>query len=249
MAVECRGASGPGTQGVSRAMAEGGVRPRWHDALALGVLAVLLVAGLVYYGRGMSDEQADTADDNPPASQAPRAQAQLVESEPTPGPVAPAPPVGTCWDGRPTTALSLCGLPDGARGLAWVFPSFDEDRPSCHKARPNPDSYPVVQSFVCFQRALGRPVTITYDQIEDVDQVGRWLLHRVGKEHRRMVPGAHGGRAIFRDGRVRPARITGMYEKFPYVVSVYAKSPQAAAQAWRAIVRQRPPQFVRGVKA
>ena len=224
------------------------MRPRWHDALAVGVLAVLLCAGLVYYGRGMSDEPAETADDH--SSQAPGAQAQLVESEPTNDPVPPVvPAVGSCWDGRPTTAMSLCGLPDGARGLEWVFPSFADDRALCHKARPNPDSYPVAESFVCFQRALGRPVTITYDQIEDVDKVEGWLLQRLGEQSMREVPGAHGGRCIFRDGRSRPARITGMYEEFPYVVSVYAESPQAAAHAWRAIVKQRPPQFVRGVRA
>ncbi len=30
-----------------------------------------------------------------------------------------------------------------------------------------------------------------------------------------------------------------MYEQFPYVVSVYAASPQAAVAAWRLLVRQR----------
>ena len=33
-----------------------------------------------------------------------------------------------------------------------------------------------------------------------------------------------------------------MYAQFPYVVSVYAASPQAAVRAWRKIVRQRPPE-------
>jgi len=230
-------------------MAEGGTRPRWHDALPLAVLAVLLVAGLVYYGRALYDAPDETADDS--SSQPP--QAQLVEGQPSADPATPAPPtsapdVGTCWDGRPTTSMSLCELPSGARGLEWVFPSFAEGRATCHRARPNPASYPVVQSFVCFERALGKPVTITYDQIKDVRQVETWLLRRVGKEHRMMVPGPHGGRFIFRDGRVSPARITGMYARFPYVVSVYAESPPAAVKAWRTLVEQRPPEFVRGVK-
>ena len=166
-------------------------------------------------------------------------------------PVTPAPPPApdvTCWDGTRTTARSACGLPEGARGLAWVFPSFAEDRALCHKARPNPKSYPVTHSFVCFERALGKPVTITYDQIADVDRVERWLLKRVGKDNRRIITGPDGGRIIFSDGRVRPARITGMYGDFPYVVSVYAESPPAAVEAWRSIVKQRPPQHVRGVK-
>jgi hypothetical protein len=233
-------------------MAEAGTRSRWRDTVLLVALALLLASGLVYYGHAMTDEPS-TAPEDSSSTAAPRVQtpdqAQLEGAPPT-DPAAPAPVTGgTCWDGRATTALSLCGLPDGPRGLAWIFPSFAEDRPFCHRAEPKPDSYPVVESFECFQRALGQPVTITYDQIEDVDRVETWLLQRLGKQSKREVPGAHGGRCIFRDGHSRPARITGMYEKFPYVVSVYALSPQAAAQAWRSIVRQRPPQFVRGLPA
>ncbi len=39
-----------------------------------------------------------------------------------------------------------------------------------------------------------------------------------------------------------------MYAQFPYVVSVYAASPQAAVRAWRKIVRQVPAEMVRGVR-
>ena len=129
-----------------------------------------------------------------------------------------------------------------------MFPSFAKDRALCHPARPNDDSYPVVESYECFQQAMGQPVTVTYDQVKDPGQVERWLLARIGKDHRRVIPGAHGGRYIFRDGTNRPARITGMYAQFPYVVSVYAASPQAAVRAWQKIVRQRAPETVRGVR-
>ena len=187
----------------------------------------------------------------PAAPRAPRraphrpaeATAQLEGAPPT-DPAAP--PLGrtggTCWDGRETAALKLCGLPDGARGLEWVFPSFARDRDLCHQARANDDSYPVVESYACFQQALGQPVTVTYDQVQDPQQVERWLVARLGNKHRRDIPGAHGGRCIFSDSANRPARITGMYEQFPYVVSVYAASPQAAVRAWRKIVRQVPPE-------
>ena len=99
------------------------------------------------------------------------------------------------------------------------------------------------------REALGEPVTVTYDQVQDPQQVEHWLVARLGTQHRRTIPGAHGGRCIFSDGANRPARITGMYEQFPYVVSVYAASPQAAIRAWRKIVRQRPPEMVRGVRS
>ena len=41
-----------------------------------------------------------------------------------------------------------------------MFPSFARDRDLCHRAQPNDDSYPVVDSYECFQRAMGQPVTV-----------------------------------------------------------------------------------------
>jgi hypothetical protein len=232
-----------------------GARPRWRDALVLAVLAAVIIGGLVHYGRGLGADDKPTAGgpESPSASNPPtdEATAQLEGAPPT-DPAAPAAPEaprgGTCWDGREIAALKLCGLPAGARGLEWVFPSFARDRDLCHKARPNDDSYPVVESYACFQQAIGQPVTITYDQVQDPQQVERWLVARLGTKHRRDIPGAHGGRCIFSDGANRPARITGMYDQFPYVVSVYAASPQAAVRAWRKLVRQVPPEMVRGVR-
>jgi hypothetical protein len=234
-------------------MTETSTRLRWRDALAVAVLAAILVGGLVHYGRGLGADEGPVAGGHRslPATASPSggATAELDSAPPT-DPGAPATSIhGTCWDGRQTTSLRLCGLPQGARGLAWVFPSFGRDRAQCHRARPNADSYPVVESYECFQRALGRPVTVTYDLVKDPQQVQRWLLARVGRQHRKEIPGAHGGRGIFKDGASRPARITGTYERFPYVVSIYADSPQAANRAWTMIVRQRPPQSIRGVRS
>ena len=229
-----------------------GTRPRRRDALVLAVLAAVIIGGLVHYGRGLGGGDKPTASgpESPSASTSPTAEAtaQLEGSPPTDPATAPSPTGGTCWDGREIAALKLCGLPDGARGLEWVFPSFARDRDLCHKARPNDDSYPVVESYACFQQALGQPVTVTYDQVQDPQQVEHWLVARLGTKHRRDIPGAHGGPCVFRDGASHPARITGMYEQFPYVVSVYAANPQAAIRAWRKIVRQVPPEMVRGVR-
>lgn len=234
-------------------MTEVGARPRWRDALVLAVLAAVIVGGLVHYGRGLGSDDEPTAGgpESPSVSTTPTAEATAqLEGAPPTDPAAPAAPHGgTCWDGRETASLRLCGLPDGARGLAWVFPSFDRDRLLCHRAQTNEDSYPVVESYECFQQALGQPVTVTYDQVKDPAQVEHWLVARLGTKHRRDIPGAHGGRSIFRDGANRPARITGTYQQFPYVVSVYAASPQAAVRAWQKIVRQRPPELIRGVRS
>jgi hypothetical protein len=234
-------------------MSEEAARLRWRDALVLAVLASVIVGGLVHYGRGLDggDERtAGGAPDTPAATGSPsgRATAQLEGAPPT-DPGTPASPTGgTCWDGRETASLRLCGLPEGARGLAWVFPSFETHRARCHRARPNDDSYPVVVSYACFQEALGRPVTVTYDQVEDPAQVEQWLLARLGRKHRIEIPGPHGGRFVFRDGISRPVRITGTYRGFPYVVSVYADSRLAAVRAWQKIVRQRGPEQIRGIR-
>jgi hypothetical protein len=232
-------------------MSEVGTRLRWRDALVLAVLAAVIIGGLVHYGRGLRgrDEPAARGQESSSAGTSPTsgATAQLDSAPSAESGSQPAAKISTCWDGRETSSLKLCGLPEGARGLAWVFPSFARDRLQCHKARPNADSYPVVESYECFQRALGQPVTVTYDQVKDPAQVKRWLLARLGARHRKEIAGAHGGRSIFKDGATRPARITGMYERFPYVVSVYADSPQAAIRAWKTIVRQRPTQSIRGV--
>jgi hypothetical protein len=233
-------------------MSEVGARPRWRDALVLAVLAAVIIGGLVHYGRDLGDAHRARSAGGHSGSTGPSpsggATAELDSAPPTDPGAQPAATGGTCWDGREASSLRLCGLPAGARGLAWVFPSFARDRLQCHKARPNADSYPVVESYECFQRALGEPVTVTYDQVKDPGQVERWLLARLGSNHRKEIPGAHGGRCIFKDGATRPARITGMYEQFPYVVSVYADSPQAANRAWKMIVKQRPPQTIRGVR-
>ena len=165
-------------------MAEVGARPRWRDALVLAVLAAVIVGGLIHYGRdlGADDTPSAGATKSPSASTSPTAQATAqLEGAPPTDPAAPSSPTGgTCWDGRETASLKLCGLPEGARGLEWVFPSFADDRAYCHRARPNDDSYPVVESYECFQHALGKPVTVTYDQVKDPGQVEA-LAARTGR--------------------------------------------------------------------
>ncbi len=246
-------------RGVLGVMAEVGARPHWRDALVLVTLAVVILGGLVHYSSrlggadrpaaGAGATEGATSTGTEPQAPSSQATAQLEGAPPT-DPSAPTPlTAGTCWDGRETTSLRLCGLPEGARGLAWVFPSFERDRGLCHRAEPNDDSYPVQESYECFQRVRGQPITVTYDEVRDPAQVDQWLVARVGADHRHRLPGAHGGRSVFTDGVNRPARITGTYARFPYVVSVYAATPRAAARAWEALVQLRPSQTIRGTAA
>jgi hypothetical protein len=223
-------------------------RQQWRDGLIVAALAIVIVGGLIHYGRALGEREPGAArSGHSSATRSPTAEATAqLEGAPSTDPASPpSPSGGTCWDGRETASLRLCGLPDGARGLAWVFPSFERDRAQCHPAAPDTDSYPVVESYECFQHALGRPVTVTYDQVGDPRQVERLLSARFGPGRRHKIAGAHGGRYVFTDAD-RPARITGLYARFPYVVSVYAETPRAAARAWKTIVEQRAPQHVLG---
>src|SRR4051794_40255408 len=201
---EERGGAPVSSAGGTRGMSELAARPRWRDALVLMALAAVIIGGRLHYSGAPGNTAAPPAADPPPAppagtSESPtatqtpssEATAELDSARPT-DPASPAPTGGTCWDGRETSALRLCGLPAGARGLAWVFPSFARDRDQCHPARPNDDSYPVVESFECFQRALGQAVTVTYDEVKDPAQVEDWLVARIGARHRHEIPGAHG---------------------------------------------------------
>ncbi len=162
----------------------------------------------------------------------------------------PEPRGGTCWDGRETTSLRLCGLPQGARGLEYVFPTFAEDRRAfCHQTDTDPDSYPVLVSYECFLKLDGQSVTVIYEQVDDSERVRTWLLQRMGKEAMREVKGSNGGRTYFTDTRNLPSRYTGFYNRFPYVASVFASSPQAAEKGFEQLVLMRPESRIRGKRA
>ena len=234
-------------------------RPAWRDAALVALLALVIVAGLVYYGVRLSQDAGSeaaavgTPSAAPTATSAPSA-TESVEPTPEPSPTDPpteARPLnpGTCWDGTPTPDLRGCGLPTGVAGLAWVFPSFDPDRSQCRE-NPNSDrSFGVEVSWVCTERALGREVLVSYDHVTDIGEVDAFMHASVPAGQVVEIPGANGGRCVASDTAKRPARITGWYERFPYVVSVFAPTRASAERAWKAIVQQRPAQAVRGRRA
>ena len=199
-----------------------GTRPRWRDALVLAVLAAVIIGGVVHYGRGLGhDEPGDRPSHWSPTSaparhRAAEATAELDSAPPTdPG----APPAHDRRHllGRPCDLLApaLRTARRGARAGVGLPVVRRATGGSATRPGPNADSYPVVESYECFQRALGQPVTVTYDQVKDPAQVERWLLARLGQDHRTEIPGAHGGRCIFTDGVTRPARITGDVRAVP----------------------------------
>lgn len=229
-------------------------RPPWFDAALVGFLAAVIVAGLVYYGVRLARDADSGAD---PSASSPSSPAPIAPEtiEPSPGlspaasPTEPQDRPGTCWDGTQTADIGTCPLPSGVQGLAYVFPSLTPDRPQC-RVNPNSDrSFGVETSWVCSERALGREVLISYDHVTDIDEVDAFMHASVPAGQITEIPGAHGGRCIATDTAKRPARITGWYEGFPYVVSVFAPTRASAERAWKSIVQQRPAQVVRGTRA
>lgn len=224
-------------------------RPRWRDVALVTLVAAVLVTGLVYFGQQMqsSDAPGDTdVATTPSASVTPTPPPSPdVSVEPSgPGGLA-APATVLCWDGRTSSTVGRCGLPQGPEGLAWVFPSFSATQDRCRPASRAPE-YAVIASYECFETIGDTPVTITYDQVTDLDATMRWFNTDLDAE-RTPLPGADGGRLRYTDVTALPVRISGTYLSYPYVVSVFAPTRHLALRAWRSLVQHRPPQSVRGV--
>lgn len=232
-------------------------RPRWRDALMLTVVAVAMVVGLVHYGTGLSDDPSanpsapvgstTSVGGTPTGSPEPSAPATTSQdAEPTVPAEPTEPGRATCWDGTRTDQLEQCTLPRGARGLSWVFPSFSPY--GCHRTSDTTE-YAVVLSYECFNTVRGNAVTITYDHVSDLPAVEEWFEGSYGVGHRIELPGADGGRYVFKDAAGNPARISGLYGSYPYVVSVFAPDKQTMQLAWDKLVLQRPAKHVRGLPA
>jgi hypothetical protein len=242
-------------------------RTRRRDWAYVAVLALVLVSGLVYFGRGLdgaprangeptSGETArlQSSETSDPASPQATSPAPAPTTEPSTPSVAPSPeatpestppaaPPVTCWDGSSAGERSSCTQPTGVQGLEWVFPSLDHVLASCNRARPgSQDDYAVSLSWVCFATAGGEPVTVTYDLVDDPGEVRTWMERRVG----RAGVTTQGGRSMMRDVDQEPVRFTAVYDRFPYAVSVFAPTRAAAVAAWQSLVEMRPARSVTG---
>ena len=242
-----------GTQGVLRgwqrwARARAGAT-RWCWPCSRAVI----VGGLVHYGRGLGDDDAG----RPAAPGAPRpaphraaeATAQLEGAPPTDPAAPPAPrpvaPAGTA--ARPPRS-GCADCPTGR--AAWRGCSRRSPATAPCATRPartttaTPSSSPTSAS----SSALGQPVTVTYDQVKDPEQVERWLLAaaRPGPPH--GDPGRP-RRPLHLQGRREPAgadhrRCTS---GSPTSSRSTPRARRPLAEPGRSIVRQRPPQTIRGV--
>jgi hypothetical protein len=93
-------------------------------AVGGGLLAIaLFVGGGVWLLNNPEDDEPVAVETQAPSPSAP-------ESAPPPSPVAetsaapPSAPQARCWDGSTAPALDQCSMPEGAAGLAWLFPQL-----------------------------------------------------------------------------------------------------------------------------
>jgi hypothetical protein len=231
------------------AVSDDSARPRSWDALLLVAVAMVLLGGAVYYGVGVFRDTRSSAGEQlrPTSSDSDPTPVPTQATEPT-EPTAPTESSrpGTCWDGQATASLATCPLPSGDAGLAWVFPSFDPASPQCRPAPLEDRAYAVTRSYTCTERVDGRRVTVAYDEVVDPAQLASWMVTKAGADRVTAVDGARGGRLVMDDTAGRPARITSVYARLPWAVSVFAPDAATARDAYDRIVRQRAPQAIRG---
>lgn len=134
---------------------------RWLWGAVGGLVAIGLFAGVGVWLLGSSGDDAPAAAASPSTS-APAPPAQPEPETPTPvaGSAQP-PPQARCWDGSVAPGVESCPMPDGAAGLAWVFPQLAGQR--CRPPRQNGPGV-VVRVLCSATLADGTKVQLGYYQ-------------------------------------------------------------------------------------
>ncbi|MCW2795594.1 MAG: hypothetical protein JWM79_1091, partial [Nocardioides sp.] len=170
---------------------------------------------------------------------------RLLNADPTP--VAAQSSEVTCWDH--TLALaSDCSLPRWAAGLEWVFPSFDRSDDGCVNLLRTSPRHREPTIWTCTVSVRGRPVDITYSQLNSVATGLAHYEKKFGGARKVAVPGRDGRTARY---EWRPARshngrwrLATLYADFPYAVQIEAATPDGLERASRYVANLRDPQHI-----
>lgn len=147
----------------------------------------------------------------------------------------------TCWDGE-TRPADECAMPSGRAGLRWVFPSFRPDDLGCRNVLLDRPKSKRPTMFECEDRVGSEPVTITYSELNGVEQARRYLEKAYGSPPEE-VAGDGSRRLVWTEGDEAGDdvyKLDVIYADLPYGVEVRADSAQARDRALDSLVRFRP---------
>jgi hypothetical protein len=168
-------------------------------------------------------------------------------SRPTEKPTQEAqPPAYRCWDGSPARKLDSCGRPEGARGVAWVFPKFDET--NCLAGLVPADS-PRLRIWQCrYELSDGALVKVNFTEWKRYDR-GFADYDNEAEVSRNDVP-VLGSREVVRHHWLRFTgtryKVARMYKGEPWSATLYALTPEQRAAGVREVLQMRPWGQLRG---
>ena len=214
-----------------------GTQPSRHPWLVglLVAVAIGAVVGAVFLVRSFGDDGPGSSRgaDRPTGSSSPT-------PAPTPTPTAAPAAAVRCWDGSTADQVARCSLPDGAAGLAWVFPRLADQK--CGAATQTGPG--VVLRILCVDRlADGTRVQVGYYQWKSVRAgiafYGGQGLDRSDEGELHRWTGSS-------DGPAGTAKSALLYAHAPFSLTVTLPAAAQGAPDAGALLVVRPPEQLRG---
>ncbi len=203
---------------------------RWRGRIGLLVAVTVVAAGIgggvaaIFAERGGRDDSAAGAGPTPPIATT-AAEREPMVSDDTIEPTGDV----QCWNGERAGSVAACGVPTNVRGLAWVFPSSDDD--GCDPPTGKAGATRIVDRFCAVSLADGGGVQVHYSQWRRHDwMVENYEAERVGPN---LAPGRADVRAFEVGARENLAKFVLFYRDSdaPFAVTVYAQSVRHIVRA------------------
>jgi hypothetical protein len=206
-------------------------RQPWLVGLLAAVAVAALLGAVLLVRSLLSDDPGEERSDPAPTGSSSPTQ------EPTPTPTAAAAPAVRCWDGTSVEQVAQCSRPDGATGMAWVFPNLAGQK--C--GSPTQTGPGVVLRILCVDRlADGTRVQVGYYQ---------WQSVRAGTafyEGQGLSRADANGLSQWTGGSGETAKVAVMYAQAPFSLTVTLPVAAQGAPDAPGLVALRPPDQLRG---
>lgn len=201
---------------------QGGPRPsgRRVAALAASLVGVVAAIGLGFWAWSSMDPETGTSADDK---------------------------LFTCWNKQQVIRRGYCADPDGLAGLRWVYPSFHHNLADCRR-RPDANPDPALRSWFCPAPGGASDDGIRYTEWQEVGDA-KTHFDRVYDQAPSEAPFVVEGRPVgYRWARTDPNekgsyKMTMVYSKWPFSLSVYARSKADLEKVCSAVVVRTPQEF------